>query len=208
VKSDFKWLIDWFYSQCDGDWEHEYGIILETTADPGWSLSISISETELEKQHFIEQKKYVHKDDWFHCYVEAGELKGFCGIHDLQVLLHVFRKWSDIRVEKFNTDKDLDWLINWYDNCVSTHLSSAKRVHIGTLDNPGWNLYVDLMGTGFETALFEYVKVERSEHDWYHCFIRENTFHGPCGPFNLFEVIKEFKDFVESRKGLIQFSRF
>lgn len=33
----FEWLQKWYKSQCDGDWEHEYGIKIETVDNPGWS---------------------------------------------------------------------------------------------------------------------------------------------------------------------------
>ncbi|MFF7251477.1 Imm53 family immunity protein [Embleya sp. NPDC008237] len=43
-----KHLESWYASMCDGDWEHEYGIRLETVDNPGWDLTVDISETDLE----------------------------------------------------------------------------------------------------------------------------------------------------------------
>jgi len=31
---------DWYSSQCNGDWEHQYGISIDTLDNPGWSRSI------------------------------------------------------------------------------------------------------------------------------------------------------------------------
>ncbi|WP_203237204.1 Imm53 family immunity protein [Streptomyces gilvosporeus] len=31
-------LTAWYTSQCDGGWEHEYGIRIETLDNPGWSV--------------------------------------------------------------------------------------------------------------------------------------------------------------------------
>ena len=39
---------EWFQSQCDGDWEHDYGITIETLDNPGWSVEIYLYETELQ----------------------------------------------------------------------------------------------------------------------------------------------------------------
>ena len=34
------WLMNWYSAQCDEDWEHQYGVKLETLDNPGWSLII------------------------------------------------------------------------------------------------------------------------------------------------------------------------
>ncbi|MFH9548726.1 Imm53 family immunity protein [Streptomyces sp. NPDC051445] len=38
----------WYESNCDGDWEHEFGIRMATTDNPGWHIEIDVSETNLE----------------------------------------------------------------------------------------------------------------------------------------------------------------
>ena len=45
-------LDDWFSSQCDGDWEHQFGINLETTDNPGWLMRVSLEGTSLEAAAF------------------------------------------------------------------------------------------------------------------------------------------------------------
>lgn len=40
-------ICNWFSSQCDGDWEHEYGIKIETVDNPGWVITIDITYTSL-----------------------------------------------------------------------------------------------------------------------------------------------------------------
>ncbi len=49
---EMRWLINWFKQHCDGDWEYTYGIRIGTLDNPGWRISISIEETELEKKAF------------------------------------------------------------------------------------------------------------------------------------------------------------
>lgn len=36
------WLQEWFYMQCDGNWEHEYSIRIETIDNPGWNIEIDL----------------------------------------------------------------------------------------------------------------------------------------------------------------------
>ena len=48
MKDVFEWLQNWFKSQCDGDWEHEYGVKIETVDNPGWYVVINLTGTECE----------------------------------------------------------------------------------------------------------------------------------------------------------------
>ena len=41
-----NWISTWFASQCDGDWEHENQIRIETLDNPGWDIVIDLSGTE------------------------------------------------------------------------------------------------------------------------------------------------------------------
>ena len=35
--SIINWLEEWYVSNCDGDWEHTFGITINTIDNPGWS---------------------------------------------------------------------------------------------------------------------------------------------------------------------------
>lgn len=39
-----KWLQNWYYQLCDGEWEHENRIRIESIDNPGWSIEIDISK--------------------------------------------------------------------------------------------------------------------------------------------------------------------
>ena len=54
-----NWVEDWYQSNCNGDWEHQYGITIETTDNPGWSVKIDLKNTIFEK----EVKKYELKQN-------------------------------------------------------------------------------------------------------------------------------------------------
>ncbi len=45
-------LQDWFAQHCDGDWEQECGLTIETLDNPGWLVTISLIDTELESRPF------------------------------------------------------------------------------------------------------------------------------------------------------------
>ncbi len=37
-------LIKWYRANCDGDWEHQLGFTIETTDNPGISLTVDIGK--------------------------------------------------------------------------------------------------------------------------------------------------------------------
>jgi hypothetical protein len=43
----FRSLQQWYLSQCNGDWEHSFGVKIDTLDNPGWILTIDLAETEL-----------------------------------------------------------------------------------------------------------------------------------------------------------------
>ena len=89
------WLQDWYKSMCDGDWEHVFGVKIDTLDNPGWTVSVNIADTSLENKPFNDIHNYVSDDDWMHCTVKDGK---FCGDGDSGKLIHmleIFRKLAN-----------------------------------------------------------------------------------------------------------------
>jgi len=38
-------LQSWYQGNCDGDWEHQFGIQIETLDNPGWLVKINLEGT-------------------------------------------------------------------------------------------------------------------------------------------------------------------
>jgi len=38
-------LQDWYFAQCNGDWEHRYGVTISTLDNPGWTLEVDLTNT-------------------------------------------------------------------------------------------------------------------------------------------------------------------
>lgn len=45
LKTGAQRLAEWLTAQANGDWEHSYGIKIETSDNPGWLVKIDIEET-------------------------------------------------------------------------------------------------------------------------------------------------------------------
>jgi len=93
---DLIWLMHWYASQCDGEWEHGDGVTLETLDNPGWYLKVNLVGTELEGRPFETQEHDLMSDvSWWTSKVEGGKFCAWCGPKDLPVILAIFRAWAE-----------------------------------------------------------------------------------------------------------------
>jgi hypothetical protein len=46
---------NWYLTNCDGDWEHGYGISISTLDNPGWTIKINLSDTCLQDLQYDKQ---------------------------------------------------------------------------------------------------------------------------------------------------------
>jgi hypothetical protein len=108
----------------------------------------------------------------------------------------------------------LEWLENWYHRHCEYDGAGWEHIygiHLGTLDNPGWHLRIDLLYTEIEQKSFDPIKMERSDTDWIFCKVQKPIvpdklsplevkcfFDGHCGAQNLREMIEIFRDWIEN----------
>ena len=92
----------WFASNCDGEWEHDFGIKIETMSDPGWLVVIDLEETNLEGKEFEPVKEESSEDSWIDCRVEESKFRGMGDAARLEEILRTFIDWAKSQNE--------DWL--------------------------------------------------------------------------------------------------
>lgn len=103
---DITWLMGWYLAQCDGDWEHQYGVTIDTLDNPGWSLKVDLNGTSMEGSPFTPIYEGVSEEEqpvqgldgdvpWLVCRVEGSHFKGWGGPRDLGRLIAAFRSWAD-----------------------------------------------------------------------------------------------------------------
>jgi hypothetical protein len=100
VADPLAFLQQWYHQQCDGDWEHMYGVRIGTLDNPGWSLEIHIVETSLEASSFDRVRIERTDDDWISCWTEDGFFRGACGPLNLGELLQIFADWASKATSK------------------------------------------------------------------------------------------------------------
>jgi len=80
------WLGDlqrWYVAQCDGDWEHRYGLTIETLDNPGWRLQVELVGTELEALADASGSIERSSTDWLVWQVGNGRFEAGCGACNL-----------------------------------------------------------------------------------------------------------------------------
>src|SRR5437868_5247403 len=92
----------------------------------------------------------------------------------------------------------LDHLERWYLSNCHGNWEHTYGVRIETLDNPGWDIEIDLADTSLEHRSFEVARIERSVNDWYSCGVENKKFKAACGPTNLAEAITIFVQWASS----------
>lgn len=90
-----KWLEQWYKSQCDGDWEHLFGIKIETLDNPGWCISIDILDTILENKIFEDYEIMNGDEDWIFCRVKDGCFDGAGDPTKLEEIILKFKEWVE-----------------------------------------------------------------------------------------------------------------
>lgn len=84
----------WYESNCDGDWEHQFGVVIETLDNPGWGVSIDLIDTNLEGKNFLAIKEESSEDSWIDCRVEDSKFRGFGDPKRLEEILTIFLDWA------------------------------------------------------------------------------------------------------------------
>lgn len=88
------WLQGWYSAQCNEDWEHEWGVKIDTLDNPGWSVRIDLEETDLEGHDFPRQDLKRGMDDWVMAWTSDMAFHAACGPGNLTEALNLFRRWA------------------------------------------------------------------------------------------------------------------
>ena len=94
------WLQNWYARQCDGDWEHDYGVEIGSIDNPGWRVRINCLSTVAEGHPFTPIKIERSEIDWLHAWVENSQFNAACGPRNLIEALEAFRDWAGGKVEE------------------------------------------------------------------------------------------------------------
>lgn len=87
------YLLQWYLTQCDGDWEHRYGIDIHTLDNPGWALKIDLIATPLQGKAL--ERTIVDRDpnDWVQLWSDGATFEAACGPQNLPEAVEGFKRF-------------------------------------------------------------------------------------------------------------------
>ena len=89
-------LEDWYSAQCNGDWEHTYGVTIETVDNPGWMFKVELTDTYLADRAFAEISENRRDDkEALLCVVKDRAFIGFCPPKRLHEVISIFLRWAN-----------------------------------------------------------------------------------------------------------------
>lgn len=106
ANTDLDWLMNWYVRQCNNEWEHSYGVKIDTLDNPGWSIEIDLRGTSSEGVHYTSKQGEPSNDlnewhelgSWWVAESDGARFKAACGPTDLSDVIGLFRSWVEKRV--------------------------------------------------------------------------------------------------------------
>ena len=89
-------LQQWYARECNGDWEHSFGIKIETLDNPGWLVTIDLTETYWETLRIARSREDRNDHDWVQHEIVNCQFIGCGGINNLAEILSRFFEVVDL----------------------------------------------------------------------------------------------------------------
>ncbi len=99
-----NWLMQWYAAECNSDWEHSYGVKIDTLDNPGWMLKVDLRDTSLAGVSFDKAlhgepagnlEEWHEMGSWWVAEVKGSAFEAACGPLDLIEVIRVFRRWVE-----------------------------------------------------------------------------------------------------------------
>jgi hypothetical protein len=100
MPEDFSAIEKWYADRCDGEWEHSWGVKIETLDNPGWRIRINLNKTPAQLRALPRQKIDRAETDWIYYWVDNATFHAACGPTNLSETFGLFLAWFD------STDRD------------------------------------------------------------------------------------------------------
>jgi len=83
-------LQQWYLEECNGDWEHSFGVHIETLDNPGWLVTIDLEETSWAKTVVPRARVERSQADWLQWEVTNSKFIGAGGPRNLKEIIEQF----------------------------------------------------------------------------------------------------------------------
>jgi hypothetical protein len=100
MKSALVRLEEWYQRQCDGQWEHDHGLSVQSTDNPGWWVKVDVKGTSLATLPFervaenVDAEGWQRGGRWLDCRVRDGIWSGAGDEAKLERIVEIFLSWA------------------------------------------------------------------------------------------------------------------
>lgn len=95
ISNELDKLMNWYQSNCDGEWEHDRRIRIGTIDNPGWSLEINFSETNVSGHTIPTTLEERTENNWLSFEVKEDVFYAWGGPGNLIELIQLFLEFTD-----------------------------------------------------------------------------------------------------------------
>lgn len=95
MDSDLEFIQAWYRDQCDGTWEHGCGVKIDTLDNPGWTVTVDLKGTPLERATMDKSSRDNGPGDWVLIEVRDTQFRAAGDPSKLAMILAAFREWSN-----------------------------------------------------------------------------------------------------------------
>jgi hypothetical protein len=91
-------LQQWYARRCDGDWEHQFGVKIDSLDNPGWRVTIDLAGTDLDGRPFEPLERGLEDNastDWYSISVKENKFEGAGDPMKLAFMLRTFLDWAE-----------------------------------------------------------------------------------------------------------------
>ena len=93
---------------------------------------------------------------------------------------------------------NLVWLENWFRQNCNGDWEHFHGVNIGTLDNPGWYVKIDLKETDYANKQVQELNQNIDNNNWITCSISGGVFRGYGDTLKLETIIGVFRNWISA----------
>ncbi len=91
----------------------------------------------------------------------------------------------------------LQWIQHWFKENCDGDWERGDGIQITTLDNPGWEVEIDISNTSIANINIEWILNENSAQDWYGVKIESQKFTASGDSGKLKFLLELFKEMIE-----------
>lgn len=199
---DFRsWAIQQYKKIKKADTNCDCRVKIETLDNPGWGVYIYLFGTNLQSKIFDVININTSENDWLTCKIENNVFKGYGDPNKLQIILNLFKDWTEKDDKKDELTDDLVilyWLTDWYKMNCNGDWEHSYGIQINNVIGFGWTVEINLSDTALENRVLEKLEINNGENDWFFCKAIDNIFTGGGDINKLTQILETFKAWSET----------